>query len=217
MKRRIQNFGILGVLAIVLGAAGIIGGVGNVNAKLEYSTSYVNNFTINDSVSVTVPATGLTISELVPGTASDSEIITVNVQSNSTYGYTLNVTVGNNTAYNTDELWHVDRSAATPVTNVFDMIGLSANYSSLSDFTTPNTWGYSFSVDSGNNWSSYNGLPLYNDGTHTATLKTTGAKTEEAGDDIQFKIAAKAGNAQAAGEYKNVVNFNAVPNPNPGS
>ncbi|MBR3248931.1 hypothetical protein IKF89_02790 [Candidatus Saccharibacteria bacterium] len=213
MKRRIQNFGILGVLVITLGA--IMGVAGDANAKLEYSTSYKNEFTINESVSVTVPSTGLTISELVPGTVSDSGIITVNVQSNSGNGYTLNASVGNSTTYDTNQLWHVDRAAATPVLNVFDNIALNASYASLSDFTTPNTWGYSFSVNAGANWSNYNGLPLYSDTSHTATLKNTSSATAADGDNIEFKIAAKAGNAQAAGEYKNVVNFEAVPNPAP--
>ena len=209
MKRRIQNFGILGVLAVTLGVVGIIGGA-DANATLEYSTSYENEFTINDSVSVTVPSTGLTISELVPGTASDSKVITVNVQSNSTSGYTLNVTVGNSSTYDTQQLWHVDRTATTPVTNVFDIISLSANYSSLSDFTTDNTWGFAY-TDTNGDWSVYNGLPKW-DGSDTATLRDTSAATAEDGDNIQFKIAAKAGAAQAAGEYKNVVNFEAVPN-----
>ena len=212
MKRRIQNFGILGVTVLALGVVGVIGGVEEANAVLEYSTSYVNEFTINDSVSVTVPATGLTIEELVPGSSSDSEIITVNVQSNSTNGYTLNATVGNSVTYDTRELWHVDRSAATPVMNVFSSIDFAAT-PTVTALTEPNTWGFSYSVDDGNNWSNYNGLPKWDDGTHVAQLKATGAKTTEAGDNVKFKIAARAGNAQAAGEYKNVVNFEAVPNP----
>ena len=217
MKRRIQNFGILGVTVVALGVVGVVGGVKEASAVIEYSTSYVNEFTINDSVSVTVPATGLTIEELIPGTSSDSGIITVNVQSNGTNGYTLNATVGNNTTYDTQDLWHVDRSAATPVTNVFASIALDAGYSSLNDFTTPNTWGFSYSVNDGSTWSTYNGLPKWDDGSHTATLKNTSSATSADGDNVKFKIAAKADNAQAAGEYKNVVNFEAVPNPAPTS
>ena len=83
---------------------------------------------------------------------------------------------------------------------------------SLSDLNslTPGTWGYSYSNDSGTTWSAYSGLPLYTNAGATLSEKYTPSD-----DSISFKIAAYATNAQASGEYNNVINFTATAYPHP--
>ncbi len=202
MKRHMHKT-YLGLAAVATAAlAGLASGGGA--SALTYSTSYTMNFTVDESVTVSVPSEGLIISELMPGTSADSETITVNVQSNSENGYTLNATVGNAT-YNTRNLIHENAPTNTSVFNSVDF------GTSLTALETDNTWGYSFSTD-GSTWANYSGLPLYSDEDNVATIASTSAATAAAGDDIIFKIAAKAAAAQALGEYNNIINFTAVAN-----
>lgn len=195
------------ILTILLSGSFALFGVGKAFA-LTYSSDVGVKFTFNSSLQVNVSA-DLIISNLSPGTDSDSNIIDVVVKTNNATGYTLNATVGNNTNYNTRNLVH-------------NLSGSSANFasinfgSSLSNLTTDNTWGYSYSTNNGSTWSNYDGLPLYSDETNIATLKTaTGPASTNAGDKVNFKIAAKAATSQYSGEYNNVINFVATANPVP--
>lgn len=155
-------------------------------------------FTINPTISVSL-SDDLTIEDLVPGNDATSNTVTVGVETNAAHGYTLTSTVGDNTN-NTSRNLEItgDNTAA------FTSIDFGAKLASL---TTDNTWGYSYSKDSGTTWANYNGLPLYNDQTHVATLLNSNHPVNGS---VQFKIAAKAGETQVAGTYTNVVNFYAV-------
>ncbi len=182
-------------------------------SALTYKQDVGVNFTFNSSLSLTLSADDLHIYNLAPGSASDSNVINVKVLTNSVGGYTLNATVGNNTTYNTRNLIHSNSN----ISDNFSSIAYSASPTiSANTNLGPDNWAFSFSLDNGTNWSNYNGLPLYSDTTNVATLKTsTGASTDANGDDVKFKIAAKASENKSSGDYHNVINFNVVAAPAP--
>ncbi|MBR0465731.1 hypothetical protein IJJ02_03035 [Candidatus Saccharibacteria bacterium] len=168
-------------------------------------------FTFNPTVTISITggtgasSDGLTITNLTPGDVKDSNIITVSASANTPLGYSLSSTVGSST-YNTTELRKDGTSTANKFTN------LSTNKASLSNFDD-NTWGYSYSTDSGSTWISgditsttatgYNGLPIY---TSSSPIKLINSSTAGSSS-VQFKIGAKASTSQIAGTYNNVINF----------
>ena len=182
-------------------------------SALDYSSNVGIGFTFLPKLNVTLSNSNLTINNLVPGdNAVDSNTIAVNVSTNIAEGYNLFATVGSdnntNNGYNTTNL-------VNAVDNNYTFSSLLSNISELSSFTN-NTWGYSYSLDSGTTWISgdynnastgYNGLPLYTN---------TGIKLVEKADStnstVNFKIAAKASSTQPSGEYANVINFTVVSN-----
>ena len=167
----------------------------------DYQSNVGVGFTFNPTISVSLSDSDLTIDGLIPGGgAADSNVITVDVSTNTAYGYTLTSTVG---ASNTT------RNLVNSVDNTKTFASIDFG-SGLASLTTDNTWGYSYSSDNGTTWANYSGLPLYGDSTHVATLIDTDDAADS--DSIKFKIAAKAGATQASGEYTNVVNFAAVAN-----
>ena len=182
-------------------------------SALTYQQDIGVNFTFNTALRLTLSSADIHIYNLAPGTASDSNIINVNVLTNSVSGYTLNATVGNDTTYNTRNLVHTNSSISDNFTSI--------DYTDSPTITTntnidTDKWAFSFSIDNGTNWSNYNGLPLYSDTENIATLKeTNGPVSSEAGDDIKFKIAAKASDTKPAGDYSNVINFTLVAAPAP--
>ena len=192
----------------------------NVSA-LDYQKTINVGFNLQDTLTVSLSSPNLIIDDLMPGTASDSNIITVNVLSNNPYGYTLNSTVGS-TTYANRNLTHSSSASATP----FSSINYGTTVADLSSFS-PNQWGYSFSTDNGTTWinsnktdgttndTGYSGLPLYTDTENITTLKESSTTSAAAGDNIQFKIAAKADATQLSGEYNNIINFILTGNPKP--
>ena len=147
----------------------------------------------------------MVISNLKPGTTEDSNSINVSVTTNAAYGYTLSATVGDSTHSNSD-LVH------TNSTNVFSSI---ATDSSLPSLTTDNTWGYSYRLSNNSNnnnnnstWSNYSGLS-------NKTSKTLISTDNQITKPIDFKIGAKASNAQPSGTYTNTINFIAISKPIP--
>lgn len=166
-------------------------------SALSYQSDVGINFTFNPTLSVSVSPSDLIISSLTPGTTDTSNEISVNVSTNNVYGYNLYATVGNSTYDNAS----LTRSNSN---DAFTSISTTANLPSL---ITDNTWGYTYSLDSGATWSNYNGLPLYS--ATGARLKKT---TELSEDTIDFKIAAKSSPTQASGTYTNIINFAAITN-----
>lgn len=170
---------------------------------LDYQTSTNVEFTFNPVISVSVSG-DLTISELPPGSTQDSNIINVNVSTNNISGYNLSATTGSSTNATTN-LTHANN------TNTFTSLSPSNSCATLDatcDNEHPNLWGYSYSTNNGTDWSNYSGLPLY-----TSTGTTLSEKYLPTEDSIKFKIAARAGNTQIAGNYTNTINFTAVANP----
>ena len=185
------------------------------NASAEsYESNVGVSFTLNPSISVTVSG-DLTIANLTPGDYKDSNSITVTANSNSIAGYTLSSTVGSSTNTSTEL-----RKDGVDTTNKFSSI--TTNKASLSNFDdSTNTWGYSYSTDSGTTWQSgditgtpatgYNGLPLY---TSSSSIKLINSTTSGSSS-VLFKIGARTTTNQIAGEYTNVINFIGIANPNP--
>ena len=185
----------------------------NVSA-LSYSTNVNIGFTFNPTISLSISPDNLTISNLTPGTALDSNTITINVATNTAYGYQLTANVGDNTTnYNTTSLVHASSATSTPTSNAtFTSLAYGASIASKDNLPT-NTWGYSYSKDNGTTWQSYSGLPLYSDTEHSAELISTYNPANSKS--IDFKIAANSSNTQPSGEYTNIINFYAVSNPEP--
>ena len=178
----------------------------NIVSALSYESNIGVGFTFNPTLSVSISPDDLVISNLVPGSILDSNVINVSVASNASYGYTLSATVGNNSNYNSDSLINsIDSN------KVFSNVAVDANLSSLNDSTSTNIWGYSYkdnTVDTPT-WSSYNGLPLYSS-TNPTTLIDLNSNTSTGTSSLDFKIAAKASTTQPSGAYSNIINFMAV-------
>ena len=205
MRKHASMIGLLlSVTCLLVANVGGAVGVEDVSS-LTYQTSVGVSFTFNPRLAITLSSADLIISNLAPGSSADSNIITVTVSTNTAYGYTLNATVGEATNYNTRNL------IRSGVADNFASIDYGTSLASL---TTDNTWGYSYKP-SGNStsWTNYSGLPLYSDTNNVATLISTQDPADS--DSVEFKIAAKASATQPAGEYRNVINFMAVSNPEP--
>ena len=189
-------------------------------SALTYQSNAEVGFTFNPTISLNLSG-DLVISNLAPGTASDSNIIDVTVATNASQGYNLLITVG--VKGGTSSLVNSSNNNYT-FTNLSTTPG---TVSSLANFTD-DTWGYSYSVDNGTNWisgstgstaSGYAGLPLDNNDNAEergnggiALISTTNPADNRT---IKFKIGAKASQSQASGTYTNTVNFYAVANPDP--
>ena len=175
-------------------------------SALTYQQKETVQFTFNSTISLTVSG-DLNIEELTPGDSSDSNIIDINVATNNVLGYTLSATAGNISNASTD----LKRS--DNVNNKFTSLATNDSYTSFDDDNiAPNTWGYSYSSNSGSTWSNYSGLPLYTS-TNGKELVYTNTNTDNPS--IKFKIAAKASNTQVSGAYTNTINFTALANPIP--
>ena len=188
----------------------------NLTHAVTFSQDIGVSFTFNPSIQINLSSSNLVIPNLAPGTSDDSNIITVSVLTNSVAGYTLNATVGNSTTYTTRDLKHNDSN----ISNKFTSVAFGSSIASNTNLEN-NTWAYSYLDESLNNgtnttWTNYDGLPLYDDETNIATLKSSNDPVSSAsGDSIKFKIAAKASGDQLSGTYNNVINFIAVANPVP--
>ena len=168
----------------------------NVSA-LSYQNNVGLSFTFNPTLSVNISPSDLVVSNLTPGTTSDSNIINVSVATNAVYGYTLSAIMNGNN----NNLTH------TNGTNTFSSI---ATDSSLSNLTTDNTWGYSYknNLASTPTWFNYSGLS-------NSISKVLFNTDSNSNGSIDFKIAAKASETQPSGTYTGTINFAATTKPMP--
>ncbi|MBQ3433271.1 hypothetical protein IJG22_03200, partial [Candidatus Saccharibacteria bacterium] len=211
-KRTIMFLLMLMVVGVVVGGSGGVAELfGGEASALTYQSQLDMQFTFNPTVQIAVSG-DLIIPDLAPGSSSDSNIITITAGSNDAHGYKLYGTVGSSSSNYTDL-----RLSSSNTTNVFT--NLSSNKAALSNFSD-NTWGYSYSTDSGSSWvsgsvgstsSGYNGLPLYNSSNNASgvILASTSSASETS---LQFKIGAKAASTQVSGTYTNTINFIGVGN-----
>ena len=176
----------------------------NNSSALTYSSNAEVGFTFNPTISLNLSG-DLLINNLSPGSVSDSNVINVNVATNASQGYVLTATSGTKTT-NTD--------LVNQTNSAYKFSSIATN-ASLSNLTTDNTWGYSYSEDSGTNWSNYSGLPLDNDDEGATGKQLINTINPADNRTLQFKIAARASSNQAAGTYQNTINFYAVANPDP--
>ena len=196
-------------------------------SALTYQDIINVQFTFNPVIRIDLSDSELLVSNLAPGAASDSNIITVSASTNASAGYQLSATVG--AKGGTDAL-------VNTLDNTKTFANLTTTKAGLVDFVD-NTWGYSYCADTSANcgtggtssWVSgsvgettagYGGLPL--DDNDDASLRGQGGVTlistigdGDNGSSVQFKIGAKAGANQVAGTYNNTINFYAVANPEP--
>ena len=190
-------------------------------SALTYQSEVTTEFTFNPTLSINLSSSNIIINNLAPGSAADSNIVTVGVTTNTAYGYVLSATAGikggNTNLVNTSDSTYI-------FTNLATTAGAASSLSNIPD----DKWGYSYSSDSGSTWVSgdtgstaagYAGLPLDNNDNANERGKggTTLISTDNPADSksIQFKIGAKASTSQPAGTYTNVINFYAVTNPEP--
>ncbi|MBQ3475915.1 hypothetical protein IJH26_00155, partial [Candidatus Saccharibacteria bacterium] len=126
------------------------------SSALTYQQDIPVSFTFNSSIILTLSSADLRINNLAPGTAADSNIITVSATSNNSTGYVVTATVGDNThsnpSFSNTSLNHKSNTGST-----FTSLATNA---SLANITNDNTWGYTIS-DDGNTWANYSGLPIY--------------------------------------------------------
>ena len=174
------------------------------SSALTYSSNAEVGFTFNPTISLNLSG-DLLINNLSPGSVSDSNTINVNVSTNASQGYVLTATSGTSTT-NTD--------LVNQTNSAYKFSSIATN-ASLSNLTTDNTWGFSYSEDSGTNWSNYSGLPLDNNDEGATGKQLISTINPADNRTLQFKIAAKASSSQAAGTYQNTINFYAVANPDP--
>ena len=174
------------------------------SSALTYSSNVDVGFTFNPTISVNLSG-DLLINNLAPGSVSDSNTINVTVATNASQGYVLTATSGTKTT-NTD--------LVNQTNSVYKFTSIATN-ASLANLTTDNTWGFSYSSDSGSTWSNYSGLPLDNDDEGATGKQLLSTINPSDNRTIQFKIGAKAATDQAAGTYLNTINFYAVANPDP--
>ena len=175
----------------------------NNTSALDYSSNVGIGFTFNPTLSINISSSDLVISNLKPSTTEDSNSINVSVATNAAYGYTLSATVGDST-HNNSNLTHSNN------TNVFSSIAIDADLSSLDEDEDTNIWGYSYKDNTvvSPAWSNYNGLTNSN---NSILLDTS----SNVSNNIGFKIAAKASNAQPSGVYTGTINFYATTKPTP--
>ncbi len=202
----------LSLLNITFLTGTIVGIPISTTSALSYQSSTDVSFNFNPILSISVSPDSITIPTIAPGTTATSNTITVNVSTNTAYGYSLLASVGNSTSYNTSDLIHGDSTMDFTFTSI-------ATNASLPQLDTDNTWGYSTSLDNGSTWSTYHGLPLYSTvGNNTSTnnpallIDTTSPADSKS---IDFRIAARSSPTQPSGTYSNVINFYAVGKPSP--
>ena len=157
-------------------------------------------FTFNPTISVDLSTSELIISELTPGTTSDSNAVTITVSTNTAYGYYLTATAG--TSSTSSDLVNSSNN-----TYKFSSIATNADLATLA---TDNTWGYRTSSDNGTTWSNYSGLPKDNNDNGETGKALIETNTPADSKTVKFKIGAKASTDQAAGTYTNTINFYAV-------
>ena len=174
------------------------------SSALTYSSNVDVGFTFNPTISVNLSG-DLLINNLAPGSVSDSNTINVTVATNASQGYVLTATSGTKTT-NTD--------LVNQTNSAYKFTSIATN-ADLANLTTDNTWGFSYSSDSGSTWSNYSGLPLDNDDEGATGKQLFSTINPSDNKTIQFKIGAKAATDQAAGTYLNTINFYAVANPDP--
>ena len=183
-------------------------------SALTYQNSVDVEFTFNPTIGISLSNNNLIIDNLTPGASSDSNIITVGIETNAGFGYYMSATAGISTG-------NTNLTSTTNSDNIFT--SLSSNATTLSNIPD-NYWGYSYSTDEGSTWISgsqgdtsagYNGLPLDNDDSGATGVILASTNSFASTGSVQFKIGAKASNSQPSGVYTNTINFYAIANPEP--
>ena len=197
------------------------GALVNKVSAVTYQQEVPVEFTFNPTLSINLSSSSILVNNLAPGSAADSNVVTVSVTTNAANGYILSATAGikggNTNLTNTSDNTYKFTNLATTAGSASTLNNIPENY-----------WGYTYSTDNGSTWVSgsvgstaagYAGLPLDNNDNTEERGKggTTLISTENPADskNVKFKIGAKASTSQPAGTYTNVINFYAVANAEP--
>ena len=172
-------------------------------SALSYQSNVGLNFTFNPTLSINVSNNNLVIPNLIAGDYSDSNSINVVVSSNTLSGYT--VSANTNDEDLTSNIGNNSNSNSNSSNSNYTFSSLATD-ASLEDLSTAddNTWGYSYSLDSGVSWSNYSGLSMSSNRVLYDTNSPADNKT------IGLKIGAKASSNQPSGVYTTTINFMAV-------
>ena len=191
MKRNII-ITILSTIIILLG----VNSSNNASA-LTYSNNVDLEYTFAPTLDVSFSSNaGFVIEDLTPGTAADSNVVTVTASSNNSDGFTLAATAGKSS----DSYRNNNRLVHSNNTNYFESIATDAN--TTLDSLGTNKWGYSVYNSSTSTWSNYNGLPAVGStGTELAETSSAGSTS------VDMKIGASSTNTQASGTFTNDINF----------
>ena len=209
-KHKLITAGLVGITA----CSGVMMVGAYADTPASSSSSANASVTVSNTINLTLTGGDLVIDNLTPGNASDSNIITATITSNSPYGYHLSATTGTSSG---------TTSLVNTADSNFSFANLSTNKATLNDFSD-NTWGYSYSIDNGTSWISgdygtaltgYNGLTLDNDDSGATGTTLYNNDSYAGSTSVKFKIGAKSATTQAAGTYTGTVNFYAIANPGP--
>ncbi len=200
------NIGLLTLATIVVGGAFKGGSASAVTAQ----SSLGIQFSFNSSLSMTLSSFDLVVPNITSGNYNNSNTITINVATNNNYGYTLMATVGDDTkqAFANNSLVNTSSSSAT-ISSLLPTDRLTiANFGD-------GKWGYTV-APTVNSSAVYSGISHDTDTVINATKNTAGLPPSETnypgGSTTNFTIGVKAGTAQGAGTYTNVINFKTVVN-----
>ena len=188
------------VLCLFITALCCILAAQSVNA-LTYQHEVKVQFTFNDVLSLMVDEESIDLGALNPGQNAVSTPVTLTVNTNYLYGYSLLATVGD-TNHDYRELMRTDGEES------FASLATDASLATLANETN-SVWGYALSTDSGTTWGNFSGLPKY-DSDAKLLNSSNGAVANDA---TNFRVGAKVKNTQAPGTYSNVVNFVLLTNP----
>ena len=118
-SKRILGITILSLLVVCGATYGV-----SLTSALTYQSSTDVSFTFNPTISINLSSSNLKIDDLAPGTAADSNIITVGVTTNAAFGYNLSATVGEKNG--TSALTNTDNNNYT-FTNLAATAGTAAS------------------------------------------------------------------------------------------
>ena len=192
--------------SILLGFVAMGGLIGIHDTDAIDKTEDVNvKFTFNSTLKLDIDQNSITISDLMPGTAKESNGVKLTISTNNSGGYYLSATAGKKST-NTN----LNRNGGG---GAFQNMETTANFSSISA-AKDNTWGFAFVTGANGDLSkgTYFGLPQ--DGEDNGqTGKRLITATDQNGEKVvKFKIGAKANMAMPAGTYSNEIHFYAVTN-----
>lgn len=179
-------------------------GVGSESVDVE--------FTFDTSISMSLSSGMLSINELMPGNFAHSNTVSVGVNTNAVYGYTLSAKVGG-VGETDDSSDLVSSSSNVPFTSLE-----SSDELTLASFDN-NKWGYTTASTIDDATTTYSGLLYGTDTILNATRNHSGLAADGylGGGSTNFTIGANAGADQIAGYYSNVVTFTAVANVDTGN
>ena len=199
-KKQTWVFGILFVFTAALFG---ITGAKLVNAEGKTATEDVDvKFTFNSMLKLDMDKEGITISELLPGNAKESDEVKLTITTNAEGGYYLSATAGTKGG---------DANLNNENGDKFTMMAPDADKATIND-ADDSTWGFAYVKGAGGDLSKshFNGLSLDADDSGATGVKLIDANSNTDEKVVKFKIGAKAGLTTTYGTYTNQLNFYAV-------